>query len=138
MKVKDAMHAGTEWLAPSTPLVELAKRMRDKDIGCVPIGDNDRLVGMVTDRDITCRAVAAGGDFNKMTARDVMTKSIIFCRESEELSDAVRIMEQKQVRRLPVINDQKRLVGMLSLGDVSHKSREMSGEVMAAVSAHHA
>ena len=112
--------------------------MRDKDIGCVPIGDNDRLVGMVTDRDITLRAVAAGGDFNKMTARDVMTKSIIFCRETEELSDAVRIMEQKQVRRLPVINDQKRLVGMLSIGDVSHKSREMTGEVMAHVSAHHA
>ena len=138
MKVKDAMHAGTEWLPPSTPLVEIAKRMRDKDIGCIPIGDNDRLVGMVTDRDIAVRAVAAGGDYNKMTARDVMTKSIIFCRESEELADAVRIMEQKQVRRLPVINEQKRLVGMLSLGDVSHKSREMTGEVMAAVSAHHA
>jgi CBS domain-containing protein len=137
MKVKDAMHAGTEWLPPSTPLVEIAKRMRDKDIGCVPIGDNDRLVGMVTDRDITLRAVAAGGDYNKLTARDVMTKSIIFCRESEELADAVRIMEQKKVRRLPVINDQKRLVGMLSLGDISHKSREMSAEVMAAVSAHH-
>jgi CBS domain-containing protein len=137
MKVKDAMHAGTEWLPPSTPLVEIAKRMRDKDIGCVPIGDNDRLVGMVTDRDITLRAVAAGGDYTKMTARDVMTKSIIFCRETEELADAVRIMEQKQVRRLPVINDQKRLVGMLSIGDISHKSREMSAEVMAAVSAHH-
>jgi CBS domain-containing protein len=138
MKVKDAMHAGTEWLPPTTTLVEIAKRMRDKDIGCVPIGENDRLIGMVTDRDITLRAVAAGGDYNKMTARDVMTKSIIFCRESEELADAVRIMEQKQVRRLPVINDQKRLVGMLSIGDVSHKSREMTGEVMAAVSAHHA
>jgi CBS domain-containing protein len=138
MKVKDAMHAGTEWLPPTTPLVEIAKRMRDKDIGCVPIGDNDRLVGMVTDRDITLRAVAAGGDYTKMTARDVMTKSIIFCRESEELADAVRIMEQKQVRRLPVINDQKRLVGMLSIGDLAHKSREMSAEVMAAVSAHHA
>jgi CBS domain-containing protein len=138
MKVKDAMHAGTEWLPPTTSLVEIAKRMRDKDIGCVPIGENDRLVGMVTDRDITLRAVAAGGDYTKMTARDVMTKSIIFCRESEELADAVRIMEQKQVRRLPVINDQKRLVGMLSIGDVSHKSREMTGEVMAAVSAHHA
>ncbi len=138
MKVKDAMHAGTEWLPPTTPLVEIAKRMRDKDIGCVPIGDNDRLVGMVTDRDITLRAVAAGGDTTKMTARDVMTKSIIFCRESEELADAVRIMEQKQIRRLPVINDQKRLVGMLSIGDISHKSREMTGEVMAHVSAHHA
>jgi CBS domain-containing protein len=139
MKVKDAMHTGTEWLPPSTPLVEIAKRMRDKDIGCIPIGDNDRLVGMITDRDIACRAVASGGDTSKLTARDVMTKSIIYCRENEDLADAVRIMEQKQVRRLPVINDQKRLVGMLSVGDLSHKlSREMTGEVMAAVSAHHA
>ena len=139
MKVKDAMHAGTEWLPPSTSLVEIAKRMRDKDIGCVPIGDSDRLVGMVTDRDIACRAVASGGDIGKLTARDVMTKTIIYCRESEELSDAVRIMQQKQVRRLPVINDQKRLVGMLSLGDLSHSlPRDKTGDVMAAVSAHHA
>jgi CBS domain-containing protein len=138
MKVKDAMHAGTEWLDPSTPLVEVARKMRDMDIGSIPIGENDRLVGMITDRDITCRAVANGGDYTKLTARDVMTKAIVYCRETEELSDAVRIMEQKQIRRLPVINDQKRLVGMLSIGDLSHKlSREMTGEVMAAVSAHH-
>jgi CBS domain-containing protein len=139
MKVKDAMHAGTEWLVPTTPLVEVARKMRDLDIGSIPIGENDRLIGMVTDRDITCRAVANGGDCTKLTARDVMTKSVIFCRDTEELEDAIRIMEQKQVRRLPVINDKKRMVGMLSLGDVSHKlPNAIAGKVMSAVSSHHA
>lgn len=138
MKVKDAMHKGAEWMAPGTPLVEIAKKMHDLDIGCVPIGENDRLIGMVTDRDITCRAVAKGADCTKLTARDVMSKEIVYCRDSENLEDAIRIMEDKKIRRLPVINEKKRLVGMLSLGDVSHAlSRELTGEVCAAVSAHH-
>jgi CBS domain-containing protein len=94
---------------------------------------------MVTDRDIACRGVANGGDCAKLTARDVMSKGIFYCSDTEELEDALRIMEQKQVRRLPVINDKKRMVGMLSLGDIAHAvSHELSGEVTAAVSAHHA
>jgi CBS domain-containing protein len=138
MKVKDAMHKGAEWMAPTTPLVEIAKKMKDLDIGCIPIGENDRLVGMVTDRDITCRAVAKGRDCSKLTAGDVMSKDIVFCRDTESVEDAIRIMEDKKIRRLPVINDKKRLVGMLSLGDVSHAlPRELTGEVCAAVSAHH-
>jgi CBS domain-containing protein len=139
MKVMDVMHAGAEWVTPSTPLKDVARKMRDLDIGAIPIGENDRLVGMVTDRDITCRAVANGADYSKMTAGDVMTKNIIFCRDTEDLDDALRIMEQRQVRRLPVINEKKRMVGMLSLGDVSHaRPRPPIGEVFAAVSAHHA
>jgi CBS domain-containing protein len=138
MKVKDAMHKGAEWLDPTTPLVEVAKKMRDLDIGCVPIGKNDRLIGMVTDRDITCRAVAKGGDCSKLMAQDVMSKEIVYCRDTENLEDAIRIMEDKKIRRLPVINDKKRLVGILSLGDVSHAlPRQLTGEVCAAVSAHH-
>ena len=112
--------------------------MNDLDVGSIPVGENDRLIGMVTDRDITCRAVANGKDCSKLTARDVMTKGIVYCREAEDLDDALRIMEQKKIRRLPVINDKKRMVGMLSIGDVSHAaSRELSGELMRAVSAHH-
>jgi CBS domain-containing protein len=138
MKVKDAMHRGAEWVGPETPVPEIARKMRDLDVGAIPIGENDRLVGMVTDRDITCRAVAGGKDCTKLTARDVMSKGIVFCRETEEVDDALRIMEQKQIRRLPVINDKKRMVGMLSLGDISHAaSHELAGEVVAAVSAHH-
>lgn len=138
MKVRDAMHKGAEWVGPDTPISDVARKMRDLDVGSIPVGDNDRLVGMVTDRDITCRAVANGKDCSKLTARDVMSKGIVFCREGEDVDDALRIMEQKQIRRLPVINDKKRLVGMLSLGDISHsESHELTGEVVAAVSAHH-
>ncbi|HRN88867.1 CBS domain-containing protein [Hyphomicrobium sp.] len=139
MKVKDAMHKGAEWVSPDTPLTQVARKMKELDVGSIPVGENDRLVGMVTDRDIACRAVADGRDCDAMTARDVMTDGIIFCRDMEELDDAMRIMEQKQIRRLPVINEQKRLVGMLSLGDVSQAApHALTGEVTAAVSAPHA
>ena len=94
---------------------------------------------MVTDRDIACRGVANGQDLAKLTARDVMSKGIFYCSDGEDLEDALRIMEQKQVRRLPVIDDRKRMVGMLSIGDIADAaSHELSGEVIAAVSAHHA
>lgn len=138
MKVKEAMHPGVEWRDPETTVTEIAKLMRDEDIGAIPIGKNDRLVGMVTDRDIACRAVADGRDLTQTTAGDVMTKGIVFCTENEELDDAVRLMESKQIRRMPVINDDKRMVGMLSLGDLSHSvSHELSGELVEAVSEHH-
>jgi CBS domain-containing protein len=139
MKVKDVMHKGAEWVAPQTPVSDVAQKMRDLDIGAIPVGENDRLIGMVTDRDIACRGVADRKDLSKLSARDVMSKGIFYCNDTEELEDALRIMEQKQVRRLPVINDKKRMVGMLALGDVADAaSHELSGEVIAAVSAHHA
>jgi CBS domain-containing protein len=138
MKVKNAMHKGAEWVAPETPIAQIAKKMKELDVGSLPVGENDRLIGMVTDRDITCRAVANGHDIGKLTARDVMSKGIFYCRDSEELDDALRIMETRKIRRLPVIDEKKRMVGMLSLGDVSHAaSHELSGELCAAVSAHH-
>ncbi len=136
MKVKDVMHKGVEWVSPDTPVANVAKKMREHDIGAVPVGENDRLVGMITDRDITIRAVAEDKDFSKLTARDVMTSGIIYCRDTEEVDDAARIMESKQVRRLPVIDENKRMVGMVAIGDIS-QSRDLTGEVMKAVSTHH-
>jgi CBS domain-containing protein len=132
------MHKGVTWVDPHTPVEQLARLMRDNDIGSIPIGENDRLVGMMTDRDIVCRCIAAGLDPKTATARDVMTEGIIFCLDKQELEDAARLMEAKKVRRLPVIDDKKRMTGMLSLGDVSNAGpRHISGEVMHAVSAHH-
>jgi CBS domain-containing protein len=139
MKVKDVMHPGVHWVEPGTSITEIARLMRDEDIGAVPVGENDRLVGMVTDRDIVCRGIAEGIDCSTMTAGDVMTSGIIYCQENEELDDAIRIMEQHEVRRLPVINEDKRMVGILSLGDISHAApRQLSGEVLQSVSAPHA
>jgi CBS domain-containing protein len=138
MKVKEAMHKGVEWVDPSTPIRKLAQLMSEHDIGSIPVGENDRLIGMVTDRDIVIRGLANGRDLAKLTARDVMTKGVIFCRDDEELDDATRTMELKQVRRLPVINKEKRMVGILALGDISNAcEQEQSGEVLQSVSAHH-
>ena len=139
MKVKDAMHKGVDWVSPDTPVTELAKLMREHDIGAIPIGENDHLVGMVTDRDIVCKGLARS-DFNsaKTTARDVMTEGIHCCREDDDLAKAVHHMETLKVRRLPVINKSKRMVGMISLGDISQfaPSDLLTGWVKS-VAAHH-
>lgn len=138
MKVKEAMHGDAIWRGPDTSLKELASIMRKEDIGAVPIGENDRLIGMVTDRDIAIRAFADGKDPSTLTARDVMTEDIVYCRDDESIDDAVHLMEEKKLRRLPVINGKKRLVGMLSLGDVAHAtSQSLCGELTKAVAAHH-
>ena len=139
MKVKDAMHKGVDWVGPDTPVAELAKLMRDHDVGAIPIGENDRLVGIVTDRDIVCKGLAQD-DFDALdvTARDVMTAQIHCCREDDDLAKAVRHMEELKVRRLPVINKGKRMVGILSLGDVSHSATvDLVSECIRSLSAHH-
>ncbi len=138
MKVKQAMHKNAEWRDPATPIADIARLMRDEDIGAVPIGENDRLIGMVTDRDIACRAVADGADPKTCTAGDIMSSGIFYTKEDDDLDDAIELMEEKKVRRLAVINGQKRLVGILSLGDVSYAaSLNESGHLAQAVSAHH-
>ena len=139
MKVKDMMHKGVDWVSPNTPVTELAKLMRGHDIGCIPIGEDDHLIGMVTDRDIVCKGLAQSSfDARRTTAREVMTTGIHCCREDDDLAKAVRHMEALKVRRLPVINKSKRMVGILSLGDVSHSAPEaLLSECIKSVSAHH-
>lgn len=139
MKVKDVMHKGVDWVSPDTPVVELAKLMREHDIGAIPIGDNDQLVGMVTDRDIVCKGIAGNSfDPGRTKAREIMTQGIHCCREDDDLSKAVQHMESLKIRRLPVINKSKRMVGMLALGDISSSaSSDMISECVKSVSAHH-
>jgi CBS domain-containing protein len=139
MKVKDAMHKGVDWVSLDTPVTELAKLMWEHDIGSIPIGENDRLIGMVTDRDIVCKGLAQEGfDARRAMARDVMTPGIHCCRDDDDLAKAVRHMEKLQVRRLPVINKGKRMIGMLSLGDVSSSApSDLLSEGVKSVAAHH-
>lgn len=139
MKVKEVMHKGVEWVAPDTPVAELAKLMRRNGIGALPIGENDKLIGMVTDRDIVCNGLADDTfDARRATARDVMTPGIHCCREDDDLGKAVQHMETLRIRRLPVINKSKRMVGILSLGDLGHTGqRELVTEYVKSVSAHH-
>jgi CBS domain-containing protein len=96
MKVKQIIHKGVEWVSPSTPVTTLAKKMLNLDVGAIPVGENDRLIGMVTDRDIALRALADGKDPSKLTAKDVMTKGIIWCRDSDDVNEAARTMESKK------------------------------------------
>jgi CBS domain-containing protein len=139
VKVKDAMHKGVDWVSPDTPVTELAKLMCEHDIGAIPIGENDRLIGMVTDRDIVCKGLAQDSfDARRATARDVMTPGIHCCRDDDDLAKAVRHMEKLQVRRLPVINKSRRMIGILSLGDISNSAPgDLLSECVKRVSAHH-
>src|SRR5579883_1057558 len=124
MKVKNVMHEGVTWVSPETPIMEVATKMKREDIGAIPVGENDRLVGMITDRDIVCRGVAEGKDVAALKASDVMTKGITYCRTEDNLKDALDTMEKHRIRRLPVLNENKRMIGMLSLGDISQTASE--------------
>jgi len=139
MKVRDAMHKGVDWVGPETPVAELAKLMCEHDIGAIPIGENDKLIGMVTDRDIVCKGLARDSfDARRATARDVMTEGIHCCRDDDDLAKAVKHMEELKVRRLPVINKSRRMIGILSLGDVSHSAPgDLLSQYVKTVSAHH-
>lgn len=138
VKVRDVMHSGASWIAPDMPLPDVAALMDQEDIGALPVGEDDKLVGMITDRDIVIRAFVDGSDPLQLTARDVMSQPIIFCTANEDLDDAVRIMERKQVRRLPVIDHNRRMVGILSLGDVAARAPDsLAAETLRAVSSHH-
>lgn len=137
MKVRDVMHRGATCVTPETPLREVARKMKQEDIGAIPVRSADDLVGMVTDRDIACRALGDSVDVDSLTARDVMTRGAICCLANDELADAIAVMEGQKIRRLPVM-DREGLVGMLSLGDLSRAANQkLSGEVLRSVSGHH-
>jgi CBS domain-containing protein len=118
---------------------QIAEIMRDQDIGAVPVADGERLVGMVTDRDLALRAVPHRHQTSKLTARDVMSPNITFCHTDDRLEEAVRMMEKHQIRRLPVMNSENKIVGMLTIGDLSHSGgRSHMDELMKSVTKHHA
>ena len=131
------MSKDVAWVGPDMSLQEAAQKMRALDIGCLPVGKDDRLIGMVTDRDIACRAVAEGEDPAKTPVSEAMSKGVIYCFDDQDIGEASHLMEKKQIHRLPVLNRQKRMVGIVSLGDLGlHVSHELTGEVVAAISQH--
>jgi len=139
MKVKEIMHGGVTWVSPNTPILEIAKKMQTADVGSIPVGENDRLVGMVTDREIVCRGLAGGKELSKLTARDVMTSGIVYCQTEDDVGTAIETMKKTKIRRLTVLDSDKRMVGMLSMGDLSDKAGPTQcADVMRAVSSHHA
>ncbi len=119
MQVKECMTNDVEVVSPEMPIIEAARKMKSGDFGALPVGANDRLIGMITDRDITIRAVAEGKQPDITTVGEVMTDKLLYCFENQDIEEVADIMSDHQVRRLPVLNEQKRLVGMVSLGDIA-------------------
>ena len=119
MKIRELMTPEVEIVKAGDTLHIAAQMMADLDAGVLPVFDNDRLVGMITDRDITVRAVAKGCDADKTAVRDAMTEEVRFCFDDEDSEAVARKMGQWQVRRLPVLDRSNRLVGIVSLGDLA-------------------
>lgn len=139
MKVKDVMHTGVCVVDADTPVKAIARRMRDEDIGAVPVKADGKIVGLITDRDIALRGVAGDEDLAKIKARDVMTPHLVACSPGDDIDEALDLMESNQVRRLPVLDADKRPVGILSLGDLcSRLPAKTAGAVLRSVAAHHA
>jgi len=136
MKVSEIMTRDVVVAAPGDSLQHAAKLMEENDFGVLPIGENDRLVGMLSDRDITIRAVARGLVPDKAEVRDVMTSDVKYVYDDESIEDAARNMESLQVRRLPVLNREKRLVGIVSLGDLSQCEPDDAGDALQGISKH--
>ena len=136
MKVNEIITHDPEVIRPETALIEAAQKMKSLDIGMLPVCDGDRLVGVITDRDITVRGVAQGNDPKTARVQEVMTPEVIYCFDDEDVKEAAKKMEEKQVRRLPVLNREKRLVGIVSLGDLAVRTgkEKLAGEVLERVS----
>jgi len=136
MQLKDIMTPGVEVIEPEASIYEAAEKMSHLDVGPLPVWDGERLVGMLTDRDITVRAVAAGRDPLTTQVREVMTPDVVYGFDDQDIYDATRLMEQYQIRRLPVLNRSKQLVGMVALSDlVVHPGNQpLAAEVLKQVS----
>lgn len=119
MVVRDCMTQQVELGHPHMTLQEAAQKMREGDYGILPIQENDRLVGMITDRDIVIRGVATGKDPSQTQVQDLMSHQVLYCYEDQSLEEVAQNLGDNQIRRLPVLNRQKRLVGILSLGDIA-------------------
>jgi CBS domain-containing protein len=134
-RVRDVMSRDVEVISPDATVAEAARRMRDGDFGMMPVGENDRMVGAISDRDIAVRGVAQGRD-SSAPVRDVMSGGIAWVYDDESVQKAAEIMSTKQVRRLPVVNRAKRLVGIVALGDIAVERRELqpAGEALSAIS----
>lgn len=134
MYVREVMTPDVVIASPDDTLQRAAEMMIDIDAGVLPVGENDRLVGILTDRDITIRAVAAGKPPAECKVREIMSPEIRYIYDDELVEDAARNMTELQVRRLPVLNREKRLVGIVSLGDLALKRKSDAADALKGVS----
>jgi len=135
MQVSEIISRNVETIDPAATVREAAQRMRSMDVGSLPVCDGSHLLGMITDRDITIRAIADGRDPAQTAVRDAMTPSVEYVFEDDDVQRAAQIMQDKQIRRLPVVNREKKLVGIVALGDIARTGDDrMSGNTLQDIS----
>jgi CBS domain-containing protein len=136
MQLKDVMSKDVEIANYTDSLVDAARIMRDEDLGSLPVLEGQKLMGMITDRDIVVRAIAEGRDPAKTKVSDIVSREVIYAFEDQEVEEAAELMGKKQIRRLVVLNHEQRLVGIVSLGDIVTDSpnKQMAGETLDRVS----
>ena len=132
MRVSDVMTPHVEFAHPEQTLNQAAALMAELDIGALPVGENNRLVGMITDRDIAIRAVALGKPVTTKV-REIMTPAVKYCYEDEKVDHVAHNMGDIQVRRLPVVDRERKLVGIVTVGDLAGKRPEVAGEATKAI-----
>ena len=140
MKVRDVMTSSVEWVAPDTSVVEVAQLMKKDDVGSIPICKENKLIGVITDRDIVLKVVAAGGNTNNISVKDVMSTDIISVSADQDVHEAADLMSRNQIRRLPVL-EKGELVGILAIGDLAVEKIHINeaGDALSDISqsAHH-
>jgi CBS domain-containing protein len=134
MQVSEVMTRSVDLVSPNMQIKDAAVRMREDNVGALPVGENDRLVGMVTDRDIAMRAVAENRSPSQTAVRDVMSEKVFYCFDDNDLMEAARLMAKHQVHRLPVLNRGKRLVGIVALADLARTSDQAAREAVRGIS----
>lgn len=141
MQLREVMSRDVEVIGPDATLAEAAQRMRDGDFGMLPVGENDRMIGAITDRDMVVRCLAEGLDPKTAKVREAMSEGIDWCFEDDDVAAAAEKMRGQQIRRLPVVSRDKRLVGIVALGDLATEqaTKRHAGAVLSGVSqgAHH-
>jgi CBS domain-containing protein len=140
MKVRDVMTNSVDWVTPDTSVVEVAQLMKKDDVGSIPVCKEDRLIGIITDRDIVLKVVSAGGNTNNISVKDVMSTDIISVSADQDVHEAADLMSRNQIRRLPVL-EKGELVGILAIGDLAVEKIHINeaGDALSDISqsAHH-
>jgi CBS domain-containing protein len=128
------MTTNVECVSPETNITDLSQKMKTLDVGFLGVCENDRLVGTVTDRDIVIRCIASERDINSVTAREIMTHDVFWCYEDDDVKDVAEKMREKDVRRMLILNRDKRLVGVVSIGDIAKVEEGESGKTLRDIS----
>ncbi len=134
MNVSEVMNKQIKTIQPDASIVEAARQMRDGDFGVLPVVDGDNVVGMITDRDLAVRVIAEDKDVHECTVEDAMTADLLSCHEDDSVEDVARLMAERQVRRIPVMSADNKLVGIVSVGDVAIYNQDQAAEALGGIS----